>query len=379
MLGYCFFGDIMGSYMRSFIILLKKIGLQKIVAILIAVVLIGIAFTYLAKTPKDSTKEYQTLVDQTKYQVLIPKLEKIIAENPDDINSRELLAAAYIQKAESEPNTSREDLLKSLSLLTKNTYLDKNRDESFRLLGVANFYLNDIATAERNFAKATSINPSNLDAQAGLGMIYEKRNESAKVFGLYNNILKKNSGHEMANLGIARYYMSIGDANKAVQHAKDVLSSSKNNSSLGEANHILGTAMMTYNRPVEALLYFRDSVKYRPENVHSWVMLGEANVEAYKIAPKFERANYIQGATEAGTKALSLNPKYIYAHTLLYKVNLLQNKYEEANAIAKTIVGLLPRDTQLGKEEKAQYLKYYSGEITNVKIKSIKASELIKN
>jgi cytochrome c-type biogenesis protein CcmH/NrfG len=379
MLGYCFFGDIMGSYMRSFIILLKKIGLQKIVAILIAVVLIGIAFTYLAKTPKDSTKEYQTLVDQTKYQVLIPKLEKIIAENPDDINSRELLAAAYIQKAESEPNTSREDLLKSLSLLTKNTYLDKNRDESFRLLGVANFYLNDIVTAERNFAKATSINPSNLDAQAGLGMIYEKRNESAKVFGLYNNILKKNSGHEMANLGIARYYMSIGDANKAVQHAKDVLSSSKNNSSLGEANHILGTAMMTYNRPVEALLYFRDSVKYRPENVHSWVMLGEANVEAYKIAPKFERANYIQGATEAGTKALSLNPKYIYAHTLLYKVNLLQNKYEEANAIAKTIVGLLPRDTQLGKEEKAQYLKYYSGEITNVKIKSIKASELIKN
>lgn len=379
MLGYCFFGDIMGSYMRSFIILLKKIGLQKIVAILIAAVLIGIAFTYLAKTPKDSTKEYQTLVDQTKYQVLIPKLEKIIAENPDDINSRELLAAAYIQKAESEPNTSREDLLKSLSLLTKNTYLDKNRDESFRLLGVANFYLNDIATAERNFAKATSINPSNLDAQAGLGMIYEKRNESAKVFGLYNNILKKNSGHEMANLGIARYYMSIGDANKAVQHAKDVLSSSKNNSSLGEANHILGTAMMTYNRPVEALLYFRDSVKYRPENVHSWVMLGEANVEAYKIAPKFERANYIQGATEAGTKALSLNPKYIYAHTLLYKVNLLQNKYEEANAIAKTIVGLLPRDTQLGKEEKAQYLKYYSGEITNVKIKSIKASELIKN
>lgn len=379
MLRYCFFGDIIGSYMRSFIILLKKIGLQKIVAILIAVVLIGIAFTYLAKTPKDSTKEYQTLVDQTKYQVLIPKLEKIIAENPDDINSRELLAAAYIQKAESEPNTSREDLLKSLSLLTKNTYLDKNRDESFRLLGVANFYLNDIATAERNFAKATSINPSNLDAQAGLGMIYEKRNESAKVFGLYNNILKKNSGHEMANLGIARYYMSIGDANKAVQHAKDVLSSSKNNSSIGEANHILGTAMMTYNRPVEALLYFRDSVKYRPENVHSWVMLGEANVEAYKIAPKFERANYIQGATEAGTKALSLNPKYIYAHTLLYKVNLLQNKYEEANAIAKTIVGLLPRDTQLGKEEKAQYLKYYSGEITNVKIKSIKASELIKN
>ena len=42
--------------MRSFIILLKKIGLQKLFAIIIAAVLIGIAFTYLAKTPKDSTK-----------------------------------------------------------------------------------------------------------------------------------------------------------------------------------------------------------------------------------------------------------------------------------------------------------------------------------
>lgn len=364
--------------MRSFIILLKKVGLQKIVAILIAVVLIGVGFTYLSNTPKDTTKEYQTLIDQTKYQNLIPRLEKTIADNPDDINSRELLGASYIQRAESEPKTAREDLLKTLSLLSKNTYLDKNRDESFRLLGVANFYLNDLATAERNFAKAISINPKNLDAQAGLGLIYEKRNESAKVFGTYNNILKKDSGNEMANLGIARYYMSIGDPNKAVDHAKDVLSSSKNNSSLGEANHILGTAMMTYNRPIEALLYFRDSLKYRPESVHTWVTLGEANIAAYKIAPRFERTMYIQGATEAGVKALELNPKYIYGHALLYKVNLLQNKYEEANAIAKTIVGLLPRDTQLGKEEKAQYLKYYSGEITNVKIKSIKSSE-VKN
>lgn len=364
--------------MRSLIILLKRIGLQKIVAALIAVVLIGVAYTYIANAPKDPATQYQPLIDQSKYQVLIPQLEKILVDTPDDINSRELLAAAYIQRAETEPQTAREDLLKTLSLLVKNTYLDKNRDESFRLLGIAHFYLNDIISAERNLAKAVSINPNNLDAQAGLGMIYEKRNESAKVFGTYNNILKKNSGNEMANLGIARYYMSIGDPNKAVEHARATLGSSKNNSSIGEANHILGTAMLTYNRPVDAVLYFRDSLKYRPESIHTWVILGEANVEAYKIAPQSERATYIKEATKAGNKALSINPKYIYAHTLLYKINLLQNKYEEANLIAKTIIDLLPRDTQLGKAEKEKYLKYYSGEVTNVKIKSVKASE-VKN
>lgn len=364
--------------MRSFIILLKRIGLQKIVAALIAVILIGIAYTYIANTPKDSTSEYQALIDQSKYQNLIPKLEKVLVENPDDINSRELLAASYIQRAESEPKTAREDLLKTISILVKNTYLDKNRDESFRLLGISYFYLNDITSAERNLAKAVSINPNNLDAQAGLGMIYEKRNESAKVFGTYNNILKKDSENEMANLGIARHYMSIGDANKAVEHAKAVLSSSKNNSSIGEANHILGTAMMTYNRPIDAILYFKDSLKYRPESIHTWVTLGEANIEAYKIAPRSERSTYIQEATKAGDKALTINPKYIYAHTLLYKINLLQNKYAEANVIAKTIVDLLPKDTQLAKAEKDKYFKYYSGEITNVKIKSVKTSE-VKN
>lgn len=372
------FGDIINSYMRSLIILLRRIGLQKIVAVLIAVVLIGVGYSYITNTPKDHTSEYQSLVDQSKYKDLIPRLEKIVAEKPEDINSRELLAVSYIQRAESEPQTTREDLLKAVSLLVKNTYLDKNRDESFRLLGVTHLYLNDFTSAERNFAKAISINPNNLDAQAGLGMVYEKRNESAKVFGTYNNILKKNSTNEMANLGIARHYMSIGDPNKAVEHAKTVLSNSKNNSSLGEANHILGTAMMTYNRPIDAILYFRDSLKYRPESVHTWVILGEANVAAYKIALRSERANYILEATKAGNQALTINPKYIYAHTLIYKIDLLQNKYEEANLIAKTIVDLLPKDTQLGKAEKATYLKYYSGEVTNVKIKSIKASE-VKN
>lgn len=364
--------------MRSFIILLKQVGLQKIVAVLIAVVIIGVASIYILKNPKDLTGEYQSLINQSKYQVLIPKLEKSLLENPEDINSRELLAASYIQRAESEPQTAREDLLKSVSILVKNTYLDKNRDESFRLLGISHFYLNDMPSAERNFAKAFSINPSNLDAQAGLGMVYEKRNESAKVFGTYNNILKKNSANEMANLGIARHYMSIGDPNKAVEHAKNVLSSSKNNSSLGEANHILGTAMITYNRPIEALLYLKDSLKYRPESIHTWVILGEANIAAYKIAPRSERATYIQEATKAGNQALSINPKYMYGHTLLYKVNLLQNKYEEANVIAKTIIGLLPKDMQLSKIEKAQYFKYYSGEVTAVKIKSVEASE-VKN
>ena len=76
--------------------------------------------------------------------------------------------------------------------------------------------------------------------------------------------------------------------------------------------------MMTYNRPVEALLYFRDSVKYRPENVHSWVMLGEANVEAYKLHLNSNEQTTSKGY-RSWTKALSLNPKYIYAHTLLYK------------------------------------------------------------
>ena len=66
-------------------------------------------------------------------------------------------------------------------------------------------------------------------------------------------------------------------------------------------------------------------------------------------------------------------------HTHFYiKVNLLQNKYEEANAIAKTIYGTSAKRYSTWKRRKTQYLKYYSGEITNVKLNQLKRVNSLK-
>lgn len=362
-------------HMRSLVLFLKKVGLQKIVGIFIALVLIIVAGLYVSSRPKVISTEYQQSFNQSGYAKSIPELEKWVSQNKGDTVAAELLAALYIQKAEEEPLVANDNLSKAMAILSKIADGDKHRSETFRLMGVASMDWGSFLAATRYFKKALSIDPGNLDAKAGLAMTYEHDGKWAEAFAAYNSILKANPNHEMAGLGMARYYLNKSDGANATKYATAVASSSKNYSSLGEANGVIGSAMMIVNRYDDAIKYYTESLKYRPGNAHTSVLLGDANVSKYAISPAKDRPAYIAAATAAANKALALRPNYIYALNLLYKIDLLQNKYDDANKLGKSILQLLAKDKILSAAEKAKYAEYYKGDITSVKVKSVKIND----
>lgn len=359
--------------MRSFILFLKRVGLQKIVGVLIAVVLIIVAGMYVFNQSKVLDPKLQSQFDQGKYADSIPTLEKWIAENPQDVKGMEVLAAFYIQKASNEQQTKSETLKKAMDLLGTIIKLDPQKSESFRLVATSYLMKEEPKLATENFLRAIRASQGkNLDALAGLSMVHEFNKDWDKAFLGYKNVLRKDPNNEMANLGAARYYISLGNANDAMDYAWKVANSSSNNASLGEAYAVLGSGMKILKQPEISKTYFEKSISFRPNNIHTLVLLGESYIETYPLVKKEDRQDAINRVMGVANKAIALNPDYIHAQTLLYKVLLLQNKYAEANVVGKKIVSLLASDKTLTPTEKDAYKKFYSGEITAVKINSIK-------
>lgn len=359
--------------MRPFIIFLKKVGLQKIVGLFIALVLIIGASIYFSTRPNTLSTEHQEMFDQAKYSKTIPELEEWIQSHPDDLNMMELLAASYIQKADAEPTNAKLELTKAIKILNQMVTKDPRRSEVYRLLGTARLYQNNIPSAEASFNQSVKISKGqNLNAKVGQGMIFEHKNEWDKASGIYNSVLKEDSANEMATLGMGRYYIHKENPSLAKRVINTLLLSAKNNAVTGEAYAILGSANMIAKDFVGAIENFKKSLTYRPGNVHTAVLLGDALIERYRLSPKEGRADLLTQITDTANKAILIKPDYIYAYALLYKVNLLQNKYPEANQIGKKIVSLLESDTVLTQAEKETYAKFYSGEIKSVTITSIK-------
>lgn len=111
-------------------------------------------------------------------------------------------------------------------------------------------------------------------------------------------------------------------------------------------------------------------MEFRPNNAHTLVLLGESYIGLYPQIGKERKDAALKEILEIANKAVTLHPDYIHAYTLLYKVNLLQKKYAEANTVAKKIVSMLQADKTLSPSQKEEYKKFYSEELTNIQVKS---------
>jgi Tfp pilus assembly protein PilF len=229
-----------------------------------------VAGVYVFNQPRVLDPKLQSQFDQGKYADTVPAMEKWVAENPNDVKGMEVLAAFYIQKASNEQQVASENLKKAMKLLGTIIKLDPQRSESFRLLAITYLMKENAKLATENFLRAVRVSKgTNLDASAGLSMVHEFNKDWDKASVGYKNVLRKDPKNEMANLGVARYYISLGNANDAMDYAWKVANSSSNNASLGEAYAVLGSGMKILKQPEISKTYFEKSISFRPNNVHT--------------------------------------------------------------------------------------------------------------
>lgn len=352
--------------MRSFILLLKRIGLQRIIGVFIALMLILAASIYISKQPKTLDSSLQTKFDKGQYNETIPSIESWVSKYPTDQNAMELLGALYIQKAQAEPKIAVEYYGKALKTLSGVVQINPKRDESFRLIGLAYFYRGNIKLAEKNFQKAYALSSGkNINSLLGFALIKESESNWAGAFSIYNEVLKTDASSTSALLGLGRYNVQVRNPINAIQDSNKVISLAKDDATLAEAYKILGSANVIQRDFISAKTNFQKSLTYKPNNVHTMTLYGESIVNSLLLIPANQRDQAVQMVIDTANRAISLSPNSIYGYTLLYKGYLLQNKYNEANNVGAKIVSLLPADSSLSDEQKKEYKEYYSGKITS--------------
>lgn len=363
--------------MRSFILKIKELGTAKTASLVLAILLIGIAGYLLITSSSDFSQSFQSKFDSGSYGDTIPEVEKRLRLNPNDSNAKELLAALYIQAADAEPQNMIEYTDKAIVLLNELILSDKNRTEAYRLLGTAYVYRFEIKSAEKNFRKAVGLSgESNLNARAGLIGIYELRGDWNAVSAGYGTILQKDKDNVMANLGMGRYFVQQNRTSEARARAQKVLDISTNRASLGEAYHIIGSSLKLDGDVEGAIKYLNESLKYRPSNVHTIVILGETYLDKLLITRGANKNETIDIVRDLANKVISIKPDYIYAYTLLYKTYIIKGEFSDANTLGKKIVEMLPSDKLLTESQRKEFKEYYSGDITSITVKSVTSKKV---
>jgi cytochrome c-type biogenesis protein CcmH/NrfG len=366
--------------MRSFILFLKKLGVNKVVSFFIIITLIVLGVLYFVnKSSSVSDDSRQTTFDNGDYTKSIAQLEKWIETNPNDINALEFLAASYIQKADNEPLNAKLELSKAIKVLNSAVRLNPERSEIYRLLGIARLYQNNLPAAEVSFTRSFSLsNGENLNAKAGLGMVAEKKGDWRTAQAIYQKVLDTDSQNETANLGMARFYISDKKADLAKKQISILATTTKNNAVLGEIYSIFGSVESLKNNTPKSVENYEKSLTYRPNNVHTIVLYGESLINQYRYTQSVERKELLNKIIDTANRAILVDSKYLHAQTFLYKTYVLQNKYNDANGVAQNILKLLETDTALSETQKKEYTTYYSQSITSVKINSVKTEEIKK-
>lgn len=363
--------------MNSFTNKIKEFGTIKTVSLVIATLLIVSAGYLLITSSTDFAGDFQSRFDSGDYEDTIPDVEKRVRANPNDLNAKELLAALYIQAADAEPQQVLSYTDKAIVLLNEIITADKNRTGAYRLLGSAYVYRLDIKNAERNFRKSVSLSgENNLDARAGLIGLYEMRGDWNAASAGYGTILQKDKNNSMANLGMGRYSIEQKRTSEARNYAQKVLDTTKNKAALGEAYHIIGSSLKLDGDTEGAITYLQESLKYRPSNVHTLLILGETYLDKLLVTRGASKNEILGTVRDLADKAISIKPDYIYSYILLYKTHIINGEFKEANILGKKIVEMLPADKVLTESQKKEFKEYYGGEIESVTVKSVTSKRI---
>jgi tetratricopeptide (TPR) repeat protein len=286
-----------------------------------------------------------------------------------------LLAASYIQKANNEPETSRQSLSKALAYLEGMDEHGSRDAEVQRLLGWSYFMKGDMTKAEASYNKAINYSGNrNSDAYVGLGLISERSGDLVKASAQYQEALKIDANNAPAHLGMARYYTGSKPpkADKAIAEANLAISS-ENKSVQGAAYESLGSAYLLKRNYTKASEMYQKATEANPNQVNAYVLYANSLLSAYFSHARIQDFQpTIQKALAVTDQAIKVDPTYIYTYTFRYQLYFMSKDLAKAKATGEKIVSLVPDSKLLSEEQKKNMLLQYGSGLPTVKVTDIK-------
>jgi tetratricopeptide (TPR) repeat protein len=252
--------------------------------------------------------------------------EDALKQNPDDLNSRRLLARIYTRLiGDSQANRIDENMVKkAIEQYQKITAGDPKDIESWLMLGRLDKIAQNSTDALNAYKKALDLDPGNEDAMTGLAMVYTDLGDTKAAADLLRKVADKNPNpRSLTNL--AGVYEQLKDYSLAAEMLRRALEQQPGNT---ELKHALAQDLLYSDQLDDALKLYGELVEEDPKDGQSLL----------RISKIYQQKRDFAKAREAAEKAKELDPTNLEIQ--YNEVNLLAAEGRMPDAI-KTLKGIL--------------------------------------
>jgi tetratricopeptide (TPR) repeat protein len=259
--------------------------------------------------------------------------EDALKQNPNDLNSRRLLARIYTHLiGDSQANQIDPDMVKkAIEQYQKITESDPKDVDSWIMLGRLQKALMNSTEAMAAYKKALEIDPGNEDAMTGLATVYADLGDNKAAADMLQKVADKDPNPRSLT-SLASVYEQLKDYSLAAEMLRRALDQQPGNTDL---KHALAEDLLLSDQLDDALKLYQDAVAEDPKDEHSELRISQI----YRQKRDFAKAR------EAADKAKEMAPDDLEVQ--FNDVNLLEAEGKIPDAI-KTLKGILEATAKKG-------------------------------
>jgi tetratricopeptide (TPR) repeat protein len=252
--------------------------------------------------------------------------EEALKQNPNDLNSRRLLARIYTHLiGDSQNNQIDPDMVKkAVEQYQKITQTDPKDIDSWIMLGRLEKALQNSTEAMAAYKKALELDAGNEDAMTGLATVYADLGDNKAAADMLQKVADKDPNPRSLT-SLAAVYEQLKDYSLAAEMLRRALDQQPGNSDLKKG---LAEDLLLSDQLDEALKLYQESVAEDPKDEHSLLRMSVI----YRQKRDFAKAR------EAADKAKEIAPDDLEAQ--FNDVTLLEAEGKIPDAI-KTLKGIL--------------------------------------
>ncbi len=229
----------------------------------------------------------------------VTEAEEALKQNPDDLNSRRLLARIYTRLiGDSQANRIDENMVKkAIEQYQKITAGDPKDVESWLMLGRLDKIAQNSTDALAAYKKVLELDPGNEDAMTGQAMVYTDLGDTKAAADLLRKVADKDpTPRSLTNL--ANVYEQLKDYSLAAEMLRRALEQQPGNSDL---KHQLAQDMLFSDQVDDALKVYQDLIDEDPKD----------EAALLRISKIYQQKRDFAKAHEAADKAKELDPNNI--------------------------------------------------------------------
>ena len=276
----------------------------------------------------------------------VQEAEDALKANPDDLNSRRVLARIYYRLiGDAKQNKVNDEMVKKATEQYSRIVDKAPTDvDSWNTLGQLHRMSQNVNEAEKDYQKALDLDAENEDALTGLAEVYSSRGDNKKATELLERATVKNpSLRTLAEL--AGNYEQLRDYKLAAEVLRRAMQMSQGNPELRRA---YAENLFKSDQFAEALTEYQQLVEDEPRDWQGWLRISQIQRQNGKVAD----------ARQAILKAREADPNNLEVR--YQEINLLESEGKQPEAIQalKDMISTTVRKSYTPGEQQNRALLY---------------------